>query len=131
MLPRGSMLAAVTRLMMKRSLTTWVARANAASVAALSPSRCTKQILLGQPSNTSGAPGASGRDGRRQFLVLDLDQLGGVGGLVIGLRHHEGDTVADPAHAILHQRWIARAIERRSIAALEPARNRQIAKAGG
>ena len=52
------MVAAVTRLMTKRCLTTWSARANAASVAALSPSVCTKQMLSSQSSHTRGAPGA-------------------------------------------------------------------------
>ena len=52
------MLAAVTRLMTRRCLTTCAARAKAASVAALSPSSCTKQMLSGQSSHTSGAPGA-------------------------------------------------------------------------
>ena len=51
------MLAAVTRLITKRCLTILSALAKAASVLALSPSRCTKQMLFGQSSHTSGAPG--------------------------------------------------------------------------
>ena len=58
MQPRGSMVAAVTRLITKRCLTTWSALAKAASVAALSPNSCTKPILSGQPSHTRGAPGS-------------------------------------------------------------------------
>ena len=38
---------------------------------------------------------------RRQFLVLDLDQFGGVARLHLGLGDHEGDAVADIAHAVL------------------------------
>src|SRR5262249_60661541 len=51
------MLAAVTRLITKRCLTTCAALATAASVAALSPNNCTKPILSGQPSHTGAAPG--------------------------------------------------------------------------
>ncbi len=54
---RGSMVAAVTRLMTKRCLMTWSALAMAASVAALSPNSCTKPMLSGQPGHTAGAPG--------------------------------------------------------------------------
>ena len=43
-----------------------------------------------------------------QRLVIDLDQLGGVERLVQRLGDDEGDVVADPAHAVLHQRRIAR-----------------------
>jgi hypothetical protein len=53
------MVAAVTRLITRRCFTTWSARAKAASVAALSPSTCTKQMLSSQSSNTRGAPGAA------------------------------------------------------------------------
>ena len=61
------------------------ALAKAASVAALSPSRCTKQMLSGQSSQTRGAPGllaSAVDDDRGQRLVVDLDQLGGVHRLV-------------------------------------------------
>jgi hypothetical protein len=37
-----------------------------------------------------------------QRLIIDRDQLGRIQRLVIGFRHHEGDVVADEAHAILH-----------------------------
>ncbi len=52
------MLAAVTRLITNRCLTTRSALAKAASAAALSPNSCTKPILSGQSSHTLGAPGA-------------------------------------------------------------------------
>ncbi len=65
----------------------------------------------------------------RQRLVIDLDQLGRVGRLGIGLGHDEGDVIADPAHAVLDQRRKARAIERRAVAPLRPGRHRQIAPA--
>ena len=99
--------AAVTRLITKRCLTMWSARAKAASAAALSPARWTKQMLSGQSSQTRGAPGfdrVGGRGDGGQRLVVDLDQLGGVRRLCIGLGDHEGDVVADPAHAVLRQR---------------------------
>ena len=71
-----------------------------------------------------------GRGNRRQRLVVDLDQLGGVERLVGGLRHHEGDVVADPAHLVLGQRRVGR-LEHAAVAQLEPARDRQVAPAGG
>src|SRR5262249_61633906 len=52
------MVAAVTRLITNRCLTTRSALAKAASVAALSPKSCTKPILSGQSSHTRGAPSA-------------------------------------------------------------------------
>ena len=57
--PRGSIVAAMTRLMTKRCLMTCGALAMAASVAALSPSVWTKQMLSGFASWTAGAPGFS------------------------------------------------------------------------
>ena len=74
---------------------------------------------------------AGGVDDCGQRLVIDLDQFGGVGGLVIGLGHHEGDVIADPPDAVLHQRRKARTVHRRPVAALEPARHRQVAEARG
>src|SRR3974377_2373108 len=57
MAPRGSIAAAVTRLITNVCLTTRLAQAKAASVAALSPISSTKQILSGHSSQTRGAPG--------------------------------------------------------------------------
>ena len=71
-----------------------------------------------------------GGDDRGQRLVVDLDQLGRVHRLMHGLGHHEGDVVADPAHAVARQRAVARLIERRAVAALRAGRHRQIAEAG-
>ena len=69
-------------------------------------------------------------DDRRQRLVIDCDQLGGVERLVVGLGHHEGDIVADPAHPVLDQRRVGRP-ERAAVAPLQPAGDRQVAPAGG
>ncbi len=71
---------------------------------------------------------AGGHDGG-QRLVVDLDQFGGVRRLVPGLGHHEGDVIADPAHAVLDQRRILRPVHRRAVAPLEPAWHRQVAEA--
>jgi hypothetical protein len=127
------MLAAVTRLMMKRSLTMCAAREGSVGRGLIAFEMHEADIVgaVVKHERRAGRHRVSSRDDGRQFLVVDLDQFGRIGGLVIGLRHHEGDAVADPAHAILHQRRIARAIERRSVAALEPARDRQVTKAGG
>ena len=79
----------------------------------------------------AGLDGVAGRDDGRQRLVVDLDQLGGIDRLIVGLGNHEGDVVADHAHAILDQRRIARPIARAAVAALEAAGHRQVAEAGG
>ncbi len=78
------------------------------------------------------APGGRlcGRRHRRQRLVVDRDPLGGVGGVVIRIRHHEGDIVADPAHPVPGQRRVGRP-EHASVAQLQTPRHRQIAPAGG
>ena len=67
---------------------------------------------------------------RRQRLVVHLDQLSGIKRLRHGLGHHEGHTVAEPAHAILRQDRIARLVLRRAVAPLEATWNGQIAVAG-
>ncbi len=79
----------------------------------------------------AGLDRVAGRDDGRQRLVIDLDQLGGIDRLVIGLGHDEGDIVADHAHPVLDQGRIARPIAGRVAAALEPARHRQVAEARG
>ena len=85
----------------------------------------------------SGVPADGG--GRRPEPELDRlsnilktfhDQFGGVDRLIIIFRNHEGDRVADHAHAIVHQSRIPRAITGHAIAARQPARHRQIAEAG-
>ncbi len=70
-----------------------------------------------------------GGDGGGQRLVFNLDQFGGVRCLCCGFRDHEGDRIADPAHAVLRQYRIGRLEHRRAIAALEAAMGRQFAKA--
>ena len=62
-----------------------------------------------------------GRGDRRQRLVLDLDQFGGIERLRHGLGDDEGDAIADPAHAVLGQDRIARLEHRRAVAPLEAA----------
>ena len=44
-----------------------------------------------------------GRDAGRQHLVVDLDQLGRVLGLMVGLGDHHGDVIADVARLALGQ----------------------------
>ncbi len=109
------------------------ALAKAASVLALSPWIAVKQMLFGQFSQTSGAPalgGLAGAEHGRQRLVVHLDQLGGVHRLVLGLGDHEGDVVADEAHAVLDQRRVGRLEVRRAVAALVGGRHRHVAPAG-
>src|SRR5690606_16119397 len=55
-----------------------------------------------------GSQRALGGGDRRQFLVIDLDQLGGVLGLEIALGNDHGDVVADVAHLVLRQRRVGR-----------------------
>jgi hypothetical protein len=59
--------------------------------------------------------------------VIDFDEFGGVPRLMLGLRYNESHVVANPAHAIFHQRRITRAVIRRAVAALHPAWDRKIA----
>ena len=77
----------------------------------------------------AGFDGVAGGDDGRQRLVIDLDQLGGVDRLVIGLGDDESDVVADHAHPILDQCRVARPIAGSAVAALEPAGNGQVAEA--
>ena len=72
----------------------------------------------------------AGRYDRRQRLVIDFDQLGGVDRLIIGVGDDEGDVIANHAHAVFDQRRIARLVAGLAVAALEPARHGKIAKAG-
>ena len=71
-----------------------------------------------------------GGDDRGQRLVVDLDQLGRVGGLMRRFGHHERDIVADPADAVARQRAVARLIEGRAVTPLRAGRHREIAEAG-
>ena len=95
---------ATSRLFSTRSLTTCLALAKAASVAAWSPNIRRKALLpVGLSSQTLGASGLAASsmfDHRRQRLVVDLDQFGGVARLRQRLGDHEGDAVADEAHLV-------------------------------
>ena len=112
----------------------WSALAKAASVAALSPTLSTKQMLFSQSSQTSGAPGLAAS------AVLVTAGSGSYSTSISsaascawwqGLGDDEGDVVADPAHAILHQGRIARLVHRRPSLALALVGARQVAEAGG
>ena len=81
------------------------------------------------PRRAVGA-GLRGRHDGGQRLVVGHDQFGRVERLVIGLRHHEGDVVADPAHAVLGQRRIGRP-EHAAVAPLQSVGHRQVAPSGG
>ena len=104
---RGSIALAATRLFSSRSDTTCVALAKAASVAALSPKAmvtATVAVRAVLPDlRRAGLDGVLQADHGRQRLVVDLDQLGGIARLRLGLRDDEGDTVADAAHAVSEQ----------------------------
>jgi hypothetical protein len=63
----------------------------------------TALLPLGQSSQIFGAPGLDRvlqADHGRQRLVLDLDQLGGIARLSLGLRDDECHAIADTADAI-------------------------------
>jgi hypothetical protein len=69
------------------------------------------------------------RDDRRQRLVIDLDQLGGVLRLVQGLGDDKRDVITDPAHLVRDQRRKADLAGRLAALALEPTRRRQVVPA--
>jgi hypothetical protein len=94
---RGSIALAVMRLFSSRSVTTYFALAKAASVAALSPKTMVTALL------PFGLEGLLQIDHRRQRLVVDRDELGGLARLRLGLGDDEGDAVTDAAHAICQQ----------------------------
>ena len=81
------------------------------------------------PRRAVGA-GVRGRHDGGQRLVVGDDQLGRVERLVIGLRHHEGDVVADPARPVLGQRRIRRP-EDAAVAPLQSIGHRQVAPSRG
>ena len=104
MATRGSIETGDRRLFSTRSLTTCLALAKAASVASLLPNIRRKALLpAGLSSHTlsaSGLAASSMLTTRRQRLVVDLDQLGGVARLRQRLGDDEGDAVADMADAV-------------------------------
>ena len=59
-----------------------------------------------------------------------MDEFGGIGRLVIGVRDDEGDVVADHSHAILGQGRIARPVAGHAVASLQSAWHRKIAETG-
>ncbi len=50
-----------------------------------------------------------------EFLVFDLDHLGGVARLILGLRHHDRDRITDVSHHVPGQRRIGRGPHRRAV----------------
>ena len=87
------------------------------------------RAILPDPRRAVGAS-VRGRHDGGQRLVVDDDQLGRVERLVIGLRHHEGDVVADPARPVLGQRRIRRP-EDAAVAPLQSIGHRQVAPSRG
>ncbi len=78
-------------------------------------------MLSGHSSHTAGAPGAIASSSvvtAGSVLVFDLDQLGGVLGLVERLGHHERHRLADVAHALAREQRLRRDEHRRAVAAL-------------
>ena len=91
------------------------------ATASREPACQTKATLSGASSHTAGAPGAErGRRGgdRGQRLVVDGDQLGGVGGRAARLGDHERDRIAHVTRAPAHQRGARRREGRRAVAPL-------------
>ena len=57
---------------------------------------------------------------RGKRIVVDLDEVGGVLGLGQGLGDHEGDGIADIAHALLREAAVGRGEHRRAVGPLAP-----------
>ena len=85
--------------------------------------------ILPDPRRAVGARLGGGHDCGQRLVVGD-DQLGRIERLVIGLRHHEGDVVADPARPVLGQRRIRRP-EDAAVAPLQSIGHRQVAPSRG
>ena len=108
--PRGSIAAAVTRLIDEPPL----ARRGRARRRPRPP-RCRRLVHEADIVRTvvpdaggTGAIASGGVIDGRQRLVIDLDQLGGIGRLVPGLGDDKGDVVADPADPLAQRRkWVA------------------------
>ena len=102
------------RLFSTRSSTTCLAWAKAASVASLLPNISRNADIAGRTVvphlRCALAGGVLHAHHRRQRLVVDLDQLGGVARLAECLGHHEGDTVADEAHLLGGEQRLERAM---------------------
>ena len=92
-------------------MTTCAARAKAASAPAASPVCQSMQILPGTSSEMSGAPAARAAVARRdggQRLVVDLDQLGGVERLGLGLGHDQRHRLAGEADLAVGEQRLRR-----------------------
>ena len=87
------------------------------------------RATLPDPRRAGGASLRGRHDGGQRLVVGD-DQLGRVERLVISLRHHEGDVVADPARPVLGQRRIRRP-EDAAVAPLQSIGHRQVAPSRG
>ena len=73
-------------------------------------------VVLGDGVHRGGGGARRGGvDHRRQFLVVDLDQRGGVLGLLQGLGDHDCDLVADVAHLLLGEQRVLRLLHRRAV----------------
>ena len=68
---------------------------------------------------------------RGQGLVVDLDQLGGVARLGVGLGDHEGGVVADQADAVLAQRRVGRREHGRAVGLVARHGAGNVAEPGG
>ena len=75
----------------------------------------------------AGLGGLVGADGVRPGGVVDLDQLGGVLGLLEGLGHHQRHRIADMAHAALGQHRPRGLAARRAVSVLEWHQARNVA----
>ena len=74
--------------------------------------------------------GVRGRRAGRQLLVVDLDQLGRVARLMIGLRDHAGDGVADVADLALGEHRMGARLHVRAVPGLDHPAADQIAPFG-
>ena len=101
MLPRGSIVTAVTRLMTKCPLDHMGGageRGIGRGLVAVQMHEADVVRAVVPDPRRARRHASGGRDHRRQRFVVDLDQLGRIHRLQVGLRHHEGDVIADPAH---------------------------------
>ena len=74
--------------------------------------------------------GVCGRRARRQLLVVDLEQLGRIARLMVGLRDHAGDGVADIADLALGEHRMGAGLHVRAVPGLDHPAADQIAPAG-
>ena len=117
--PRGSMLFAVTRLIgigvADNAVGLGKGRIDSGLVADLVKERLVARVLVPHRGR-AGRKRRFGADHRRQRLVLDLDQFGGILCLVQRLGDDERDRVPDIADAVLRQQRLRADKGRRAIA---------------